>query len=144
MPCFISHGMAGRLRTAANRVRGIAHSMPGLLPCRLDIVLELVGTRSQARMCQRAEGGQHERNDQSSRLHLSNLRFLMPLAGSRPVRGGFAFAAAPSENRLHTLRGGAFPQACILSLPETGRPNSGSTSCVTARRALSGQPRPAL
>ena len=55
VPCCISNGMAGLLRTVADRVRGIAHSMPGLLSCRFDIVLEFVGTCSHARMRQRAE-----------------------------------------------------------------------------------------
>jgi hypothetical protein len=68
VPCCIGNGMAGRLRTAADRVRGLAHSMPAFLSGRLDIVLELVGTCSQACMSQRAEDGQYEQDDRNSRL----------------------------------------------------------------------------
>lgn len=107
VPTCVGNGMAGRFRTVANRVRGIAHSMPALLPCCLYTALERVGIRRQARMRQRAEGGEHYRNDRSSSLHHSNFR-LVRKAGSRPVGGEGTYAAAPSDYRSHTLRGDTF------------------------------------
>ena len=68
VPCCIGYGMAGLLRTVADSVHGIARSVPSLLSCRLDIVLELVRACSQGRMRQRAEHGQHEQNDRNSCL----------------------------------------------------------------------------
>ena len=96
VPACVDNGVAGRFRTAANRVHGIARSMPALLRCCLYTALERMGIRRQARMRQRAEGGEHYRNDRSSCLHHSNFR-LVRKAGSRPVGGDGPYAAASSD-----------------------------------------------